>query len=150
MQFGYRPQMSRGVPPTPIVPRSRIPAPTPPKSMVRRNLTLPKPLPPVAISPYGIEFTTEEPTGGKATLRRICREVCERYGVTMELLMSHRRDNGVVSARQEAMWRARHETALSFPEIGRLMGGKDHTTVIYGVRRHAERIARESVSRSCE
>lgn len=142
--------MSRGVPPPSIVPRSRIPAPTPPKAMVRRNLTLPKPLPPVEISPYGMEFTIEEKVGGKAAVKRICREVCERYGVSMELLISHRRDNGVVMARQEAMWRARHETVLSFPEIGRIMGGKDHTTVIYGVRKHAERIALASVSRGCE
>lgn len=140
-QFGYLPRLQRGTPPIPVVPRSRIPSAAP-KAVVRRNITLPKPLPPVEISPYGLEFTCIERSGSRAAVRRICEEVCQRYSVSMDLLMSHRRDNGVVVARQEAMWRARRETSLSYPEIGNLMGGKDHTTIIYGVRKHAERLAR--------
>jgi chromosomal replication initiator protein len=40
-----------------------------------------------------------------------------------------------VKARHEAMWLIREATELSFPEIGRLFRGRDHTTVIAGVRR---------------
>lgn len=33
-----------------------------------------------------------------------------------------------------AMWLARQATAASLPVIGRVLGGRDHTTVLHGVR----------------
>ena len=42
----------------------------------------------------------------------------------------------VVLARHEAMWKVRQECALSLPHIGRIFGGRDHTTVLYGIRKH--------------
>ena len=44
-------------------------------------------------------------------------------------------------ARQEAWWRLRNELRMSFPAIGKLHGF-DRSTVIHGVRQHAQRIAK--------
>lgn len=33
------------------------------------------------------------------------------------------------------MWVAREVTSASLPEIGRRFGGRDHTTVLYGIRK---------------
>ena len=66
----------------------------------------------------------------------IVREVCEKHGVSWLDITSDRRSAPIVRARNEAFYRLRYETPMSFPEIGRLMGGKDHSTVIHGVRRH--------------
>ena len=35
----------------------------------------------------------------------------------------------------------REETDASLPQIGRALGGRDHTTVLYGLKCHAERMA---------
>ena len=40
--------------------------------------------------------------------------------------------------RQIAMYLAKHMTNRSLPEIGRRFGGRDHTTVMHGVRRIEE------------
>ena len=39
------------------------------------------------------------------------------------------------SARWAAMFLARKHTTMSYPQIGRYFGGRDHSTVIHGIRR---------------
>jgi len=72
--------------------------------------------------------------------RRIAREVAAKHLVSMMDLLSPRRDREVVRARHEAFWRCKHETTMSLPEIGRRFGGRDHTTVLHGIRKHEERM----------
>lgn len=65
----------------------------------------------------------------------IKREICQKYGVTMrEIRPSGLRGHGIVQARHEAFWRMGKETKLSLVDIGRLFGGFDHTSVLYGQR----------------
>ena len=71
--------------------------------------------------------------------RTIVREVAQKHGLSPLDLSGPRRLAPVVVARQEAMWRMRRETRLSFPQIGRIVG-RDHSTVIYGIRAHAKRM----------
>ncbi len=59
--------------------------------------------------------------------------VAERHGVSVAGLLSRCRNREFVIARQDLMtvlW----GSGLAFAEIGRLLG-RDHSTVIYGVRR---------------
>jgi hypothetical protein len=57
------------------------------------------------------------------------------HGVTINAMKSPRRTRGaLIQARFEFYWRCREETGLSLPQIGRMLGGKDHTTVLHGVR----------------
>ena len=67
----------------------------------------------------------------------IIREVCEWAGVSKADLMSYRRTSHISRARQVAMWRIYHESKLSLPAVGRIMGGRDHTTVLYAERKIA-------------
>jgi len=69
----------------------------------------------------------------------IC-EVANKYGLTHNELVSNRRSRQVAWPRQEAMWRCAKETTFSLPDIGRALGGRDHTTVIYGIRRYEQRM----------
>lgn len=57
--------------------------------------------------------------------------------ISLHDLKSDRRTKGISKARQIVMWMAREFTAWSLPEIGRKLGGKDHTTVLYGARKVA-------------
>jgi len=55
-------------------------------------------------------------------------------------IISHRRDSLVVLPRHIAMYLAKELTPNSLPEIGRRFGGRDHTSVLYGVRKIARLI----------
>lgn len=73
--------------------------------------------------------------------KRIALEVCADRQVSFNEMLSHRRDKSVVAARHEAMWRCKNETQMSFPDIGRRFGGRDHTTILYAVRSHEKRLS---------
>jgi hypothetical protein len=68
----------------------------------------------------------------------IQRVVAGSYGLTMEQLMSNRRD--CAWPRQVAMYLARELTPKSYPSIGRLFN-RDHTTVIHACHRVEFKIA---------
>lgn len=72
----------------------------------------------------------------------ILDQVSAKYGVTRAAINSDRRSSDIVPARYEAMYRMSKEAHMSSPAIGRRMGNKDHTTVLYGIKKHAERMAR--------
>lgn len=71
----------------------------------------------------------------------IAAEVAHRHGVTMADMVSHRKDKRSCLARHVAMWRMRRETPLTTPQIGRILGGRDHTSVLHGVKRIDQLIA---------
>lgn len=62
---------------------------------------------------------------------RILAVVSERFAVKPEALSGKRRTRSVALPRQVAMFLLRQLTDLSLTEIGRMFGGRDHTTVIY-------------------
>ncbi|RLC69434.1 MAG: chromosomal replication initiator protein DnaA [Chloroflexi bacterium] len=62
----------------------------------------------------------------------IVETVASFYNLPPEELKGRGRRKEVVLPRQLAMYLAREETDASLPEIGRVLGGRDHTTVLYG------------------
>jgi chromosomal replication initiator protein len=56
------------------------------------------------------------------------------FHVKIADLKSRRRSKTLVHPRQIAMFLCRELTDASFPEIGRLFGGKDHTTIMHACR----------------
>src|SRR5918995_5918034 len=60
--------------------------------------------------------------------------VCALFHVKITELKSRRRSKTLVHPRQIAMYLCRELTDASFPEIGRLFGGKDHTTIMHACR----------------
>lgn len=77
----------------------------------------------------------------RPTIKHIIRVVADHYGVTADEIISARRTLTVTRPRQVVMYLARHFTLRSLPEIGRALGGRDHTTVLYGVSRIDKLIA---------
>jgi len=67
----------------------------------------------------------------EVTIPRIQEAVSERFGVTLDELVSPRRSQAVAYPRQVAMYLSRELTDSSLPKIGREFGGRDHTTVIH-------------------
>lgn len=67
----------------------------------------------------------------------IVRLVAHHYRVPDEGLRSSQRTADLVLPRQIAMYLAKTLTPKSLPAIGRRLGGRDHTTVLHGVRKIA-------------
>ena len=71
-------------------------------------------------------------------LHQMIRETAAKHNVSTEHLIGHCRRAGVAWARFEIMWWARHELAMPYKLIGRVLGGRDHTSIMYGVRRYED------------
>jgi chromosomal replication initiation ATPase DnaA len=66
------------------------------------------------------------------TLSRIERRISKALKVPVHEIHSNRRTRHVVLARQAVTYWAYRLTSLSLPEIGRRLGGKDHTSILHG------------------
>ncbi|MCC6953002.1 MAG: chromosomal replication initiator protein DnaA [Deltaproteobacteria bacterium] len=76
----------------------------------------------------------------EVSIESIQRIVGERYSVSLSDILGKRRTQNIAFARQVAMFLCRKLTGCSFPEIGALFGGRDHSTVIHAVRVIEERM----------
>ncbi len=65
------------------------------------------------------------------TVDEIIESVCQHYNVTPANINSRSRKKDFVMARQVAVYLAQKYTKLPASRIGRLVGGRDHSTVIY-------------------
>ncbi|MCG8404755.1 MAG: chromosomal replication initiator protein DnaA [Phycisphaerales bacterium] len=74
-------------------------------------------------------------TGKILTVSDIEQSVATFFGLTPADLHTSRKSRTIALARNIAMYLARKHTDLSFPEIARLMGNKNHTTVLLACRR---------------
>jgi chromosomal replication initiator protein len=77
------------------------------------------------------------------TPSQVIETVSKYYNLSVQELVSAARNRELVQPRQIAMYLIRQETDASLPEIGALLGGRDHTTVIHGVDRVKERLESE-------
>lgn len=77
--------------------------------------------------------------------REIIKYVCALRGQTVELICGPQRLQALVVVRQEIFYLLRNVGRYSLPEIGRMIGGRDHTTALHGVRKHADRLAKGRV-----
>jgi len=81
--------------------------------------------------------------------RNVCRPadvlqaVSAYYRVKTSDLQGPQRDRGIVQARQMAMYLMREEAKLSLVEVGNQLGGRNHSTVIYGCDKVALEVRRK-------
>jgi hypothetical protein len=111
----------------------------------------PEPLSPQALThavAVGLALAESDPSRAEPSIRLILEAVSVRFAVRRVDLISARRTAPIARPRQIAMWLARTHTRRSLPEIGQMMGGRDHTTILHGVARiqwHVDRGDREIV-----
>ena len=77
---------------------------------------------------------------GRRTRVEIASEVCDRHRLSITELVSKSRERRIAWPRQEAMYMMRLQ-GFTLNQIGRYLGGRDHSTVLTGVKRHLERLA---------
>lgn len=79
--------------------------------------------PPIAVSP-----------------KAILGEICRQFKTSKEELTGPNRSSEVVLPRQAAMYLLRELTALSLEKVGELLGGRDHSTTLYGIKTIKQRM----------
>ena len=80
----------------------------------------------------------------KLTIEEIQRKVAEQYNIRLSDMIGPKRLRNIARPRQVAMYLAKQLTPRSLPEIGRRFGGRDHTTIMHGVRKIEELMAIDS------
>jgi len=78
---------------------------------------------------------TEEKTTDDLTPRKILSVVSEHFNVHVKDLIGTKRHQHIAHARQVAMFLCRQMLNTSYPSLGRAFGGKDHSTVLYSVKK---------------
>lgn len=69
------------------------------------------------------------------TIDSIMQVVADHYNLTTLDLVSQKRSKDIAYPRQIAMYLCRTMTDTSYQEIGRLIGGRDHSTVLHGTEK---------------
>jgi chromosomal replication initiator protein len=75
--------------------------------------------------------------------RHVVDVVALAFGISGDQLLGRDRSRGVALPRQVAMYLLREETKSSLPQIGNVLGGRDHTTVMYACDKVADLIERD-------
>ncbi|MGD8456765.1 MAG: chromosomal replication initiator protein DnaA [Anaerolineales bacterium] len=69
---------------------------------------------------------------------QVVQMVAEAFGITVDQITARNRARQVALPRQIAMYLLREEAKISLPQIGEVLGGRDHTTVMYGCDKVAD------------
>jgi chromosomal replication initiator protein len=80
----------------------------------------------------------------KVTVEEIQRKVAEHYNIRLSDMIGPKRQRTIARPRQIAMYLSKSLTTRSLPDIGRRFGGRDHTTIMHGVKKVEELRATDS------
>jgi chromosomal replication initiator protein len=100
-----------------------------------------------AASPGRDKSAAVDATGDPITFKQILTVTARYFAVTQAALISHSRRKSLVAARNATVYLARRLTRLSYGEIGRCLGGRDHTTIMHAEHRLSEGLATDPVTR---
>jgi chromosomal replication initiator protein len=73
----------------------------------------------------------------------VVHTVAQAFGVEVDRMLSRDRSREVALPRQIAMYLLREESKISLPLIGETLGGRDHTTVMYGCDKISDLLERD-------
>jgi chromosomal replication initiator protein len=74
----------------------------------------------------------------RITVEEIQRHTAAHYNIRLADLIGPKRMRNVARPRQVAMYLCKALTDRSLPDIGRRFGGRDHTTILHGIRKIEE------------
>lgn len=87
------------------------------------------------------------PRSTTLTLDHIISVVAKQFGVGEGQLLGKQRSRDIALPRQIAMYLIREETGASLPQIGEALGGRDHTTIMYGCGKIADQLEKDDILR---
>lgn len=80
---------------------------------------------------------------GLCSAKFVQQTVAAHFGVNVTDLLSRRRDPKSVLPRHIAIYVLKNVSTLSLPDMGRRMGGRDHTTIYHALNKIEAMIARD-------
>jgi chromosomal replication initiator protein len=83
------------------------------------------------------------PRRSKLEPDQVVQSVAAAFGVPMDRMLGRERSREVALPRQIAMYLLREEVNISLPQIGNALGGRDHTTIMYGCEKIADLLERD-------
>jgi chromosomal replication initiator protein len=96
----------------------------------------------VHLNPQLVEVALADllPQRSEVQPQKIIELVAKEWQTTVEALLGRDRSQKIAQPRQVAMYLMRKETDASLPQIGEVLGGRDHTTVMYAIQKIASDI----------
>lgn len=82
-----------------------------------------------------IAHRQELPPPPKLRMETIGRYICDKFDCKWRDIVSPRREASIVEPRQIIAYLCREHTTKSFPEIGKFLGHRDHTTILHAYRK---------------
>lgn len=76
----------------------------------------------------------------------VIKNICSFYEIKPTLIKGPKRNARLVKARQITMFILKKDLSLSFAEIGNILGGRDHTTIMHGVTKIESLLLNKSFS----
>lgn len=117
-------RLFHSAPPSKPAPAQIVPRPAPPQPAPEE-------------SPTDETASSAEPFAQPITTSLIVKTVADFYGISQSDIFSKRRMANLVRQRHVAMYLAKELTRRSLPDIGRRMGGRDHSTIFHACQRIA-------------
>lgn len=91
------------------------------------------------ITPEFVIATLNLPTTSsiqnKIEARTVLDEICAYYEIPMKLIKGEKRDKSIAQPRQILMYLLKKHTSMTLDEIASFLGGRDHTTIMHGVKK---------------
>jgi chromosomal replication initiator protein len=84
----------------------------------------------------------------EVSIENIQKTICEHFNLKVHDLKSKRRTKNIAFPRQLAMYLCRKHTSTSFPAIGTMFGGRDHSTVIHASKTIEQKIKNDPTMRA--
>jgi chromosomal replication initiator protein len=75
------------------------------------------------------------PSRQNISAEKVIELVAREWQTTVDALLGRDRSQKIALPRQVAMYLLRKETDASLPQIGEVLGGRDHTTVMYAIQK---------------
>lgn len=102
----------------------------------------------VSLTPNLVDVALSDllPQRGDLEPQKIVNLVASYFNLSAEKLLGRDRSRNVALPRQIAMYILREEANVSLPQIGEVLGGRDHTTVMYAIDKISKEIKGDSGS----
>lgn len=89
----------------------------------------------LSIDTAQIVFQNQQNVKPNLTAQKIIEKTASFYRIEPADILGKKRDKDIATSRQIVMFLLREDLNLSYPKIATTLGGKDHTTIMYGSKK---------------
>ena len=104
--------------------------------------------PTMAMARDVVKEVLDENIPSPVTIEKVINEVASTYGLTNAEIRSKKRSANISTARQIAIYIVHKITKLSYVEIGKEFGDRDHSTIVYAINKVKEIVQKDKAYRN--